>query len=199
MKGMVKGHLLALGFGLLGATLEAQMATPVRFGVGGGITIPRVDVDGTNQLDNGYHFMGMVGFTPASIPVGLRGELMYHSADRKKDSGNGKATVLGGGLNAMWSFPLSGDNPVRPYLTGGVGFYKVEFEDDDDGTSTDETKFGLNGGGGLMFDLAGFGAFIEARYMSIFTEFTGTEGLNTTDKVKTNLIPITFGIMLGGR
>lgn len=194
-----RGSLLVLGFGLFGATLEAQMATPIRFGVGGGITIPRVEVDGTNLLDNGYHFMGMVGFTPASIPVGLRGELMYHSADAKQNVANGTSKVLGGGLNAMWSFPLAGDNPVRPYLTGGVGFYKVEFEDNDAGSTIDETKFGLNGGGGLMFDLAGFGAFIEARYMSIFTEFNGTDGFDTNDKVKTNLIPITFGIMLGGR
>ncbi|MFN2398053.1 MAG: outer membrane beta-barrel protein [Gemmatimonadaceae bacterium] len=192
-----RSPLLVVSFGLFGATLEAQMETPIRFGVGAGATIPSVNVDGVDILKTGYHFMGMVGFTPASIPVGLRGELMYHSNDAKDF--NGTAKVLGGGLNAMWSFPLSGDNPVRPYLTGGVGFYKVEFEDSDDGSTVDETKFGLNGGGGLMFDLAGFGAFIEARYISIFTEFNANDGLGGTDKVKTNLIPITFGILLGGR
>lgn len=46
-----------------------------------------------------------------------------------------------------------------------------------------ETKFGLNGGVGLRFQLTGFSTFVEARFHNIFTGGENTE-----------IIPITVGI-----
>ncbi|HEU4586637.1 MAG TPA: hypothetical protein VFR95_12865, partial [Gemmatimonadaceae bacterium] len=46
-----------------------------------------------------------------------------------------------------------------------------------------QTKFGLNAGAGLRFQLTGFSTFVEARWHTIFTE-----GKNT------QVIPISVGI-----
>jgi len=68
---------------------------------------------------------------------------------------------------------------VRPYVLGGVGLYNLDFN----GVGDNETKFGLNGGGGIEFGVGGFNTFVEARLHSIFTEDT-----------KVNLVPVVFGI-----
>lgn len=54
-----------------------------------------------------------------------------------------------------------------------------EFSDNED----TQTKFGLNAGAGLRFQLTGFSTFVEARWHTIFTE-----GKNT------QVIPISVGI-----
>lgn len=46
-----------------------------------------------------------------------------------------------------------------------------------------QTKFGLNGGAGLRFQLTGFSTFIEARYHTIFTEGENAQ-----------IVPISVGI-----
>jgi hypothetical protein len=55
----------------------------------------------------------------------------------------------------------------------------VDFDDD----SNTRTKFGLNGGAGLRFQLTGFSTFIEARWHTIFTEGSNAQ-----------FVPITVGI-----
>ena len=55
----------------------------------------------------------------------------------------------------------------------------VEFGDD----SETQTKFGLNGGAGLRFQLTGFSTFIEARWHTIFTEGSNAQ-----------MVPISVGI-----
>ena len=55
----------------------------------------------------------------------------------------------------------------------------VDFGND----SNSQTKFGLNAGAGLRFQLTGFSTFIEARWHTIFTE-----GRNA------QMVPITVGI-----
>jgi hypothetical protein len=58
-------------------------------------------------------------------------------------------------------------------------FQVIETGDD----SNSQTKFGLNAGAGLRFQLTGFSTFIEARWHTIFTE-----GRNA------QMVPITVGI-----
>jgi hypothetical protein len=54
----------------------------------------------------------------------------------------------------------------------------------DSGDAEDtQTKFGLNAGAGLRFQLTGFSTFIEARWHTIFTEGSNTQ-----------MVPITVGI-----
>ena len=170
---------LILGM-MVASTAEAQMARPVQFGLGAGITVPTGDAG--DILDNGYHFQGMLGFKAPMFPVGLRLDVMYHTAD-VTDVEDVKLNALAGTLNAQFEM---GGMMASPYFTAGLGVYnlKIDFEGVDDDFDVDETKAGLNAGAGIKFNLAGFGTFLEARYHHILTEDEAT-----------TLIPITFGIM----
>jgi opacity protein-like surface antigen len=72
---------------------------------------------------------------------------------------------------------------ARPYAIAGLGLYYVkasaEFGDVD--VSNSETKFGINLGGGVTFNLSGFETFVEARYHSVFAD----------DNI--SFIPLSFG------
>lgn len=165
-----------LVFGLMTAsTLEAQMARPVTFGLGAGLTIPTGDAG--DELESGYHFQGMVGFRAPMFPVGLRADVMYHTLESSANS-DINLNTLAGTLNAMFDM---GGMMAAPYLTAGIGIYNLDI--DVEGVDS-ETDFGLNGGAGIKFNLSGFNTFLEARYHHIFTEGDAT-----------SLIPITFGIM----
>lgn len=182
----VAGLILGL---MTASTLEAQMARPVTFGIGAGITMQSdMSDDGFEvEFKSGYHFQGMLGFRAPMFPVGLRADVMYHTAE--VDNVNGfnaddfSLNTLAGTLNAMFEM---GGMMASPYLTGGIGMYNVKFDSrgTDEDVRADETKFGLNGGAGIRFNLSGFNTFLEARYHHIMTE-----------DVATKMIPITFGIM----
>ena len=95
-----------------------------------------------------------------------------------------KLNSLAGTLNAMFEM---GGMMASPYLTAGLGLYNLKIDvegSDEDFDIPDETKFGLNGGAGIKFNLAGFNTFLEARYHHIMTEDDATA-----------IIPITFGLM----
>ena len=155
------------------AALQAQ--SPLKFGLTAGATFPQGDAG--DAFDWGYHFAGHVTAKPMLSPVGVRAELMYHSLAAKEETGFGDENlgVLAGLVNAEVGL---GGVGVKPYLIGGLGFYRSTFADFDA-----ETDFGFNIGAGLDFGLAGFSAFAEARYHSIQTEGEST-----------NIIPVSFGI-----
>ncbi|MDQ4080509.1 MAG: outer membrane beta-barrel protein, partial [Gemmatimonadota bacterium] len=90
--------------------------------------------------------------------------------------------VINGALNAIVGM---GGIGVKPYLTGGVGFYNQKIGDLDA-----ENDFGLNGGVGLEFSLTGMSTFLEVRYVKIFVG--DDEG---GDDFSAAIIPITFGIL----
>jgi len=85
--------------------------------------------------------------------------------------------------NALYPF---GDAAAtaRPFIIGGLGLYKLKATAKYNGIdiSDSQTKFGLNLGGGVNFNLSGFETFAEMRLHFVFTK-----GSNT------NFIPISFG------
>lgn len=165
-----------LVFGLMTASaLEAQMARPVTFGIGAGLTIPTGDAG--DFLESGYHFQGMVGFRAPMFPVGLRADVMYHTLEFSEAT-DVSLNTLAGTLNAMFDM---GGMMAAPYLTAGVGMYNLDTDIEGAESTTD---FGLNGGAGIRFNLSGFDTFLEARYHHIMSEGDAT-----------SLIPVTFGIM----
>lgn len=179
---------LTLAAAVVAAPAQAQdMGTTRAFSIGiaGGATIPTGDAG--DFWDTGFNVMGTLGFQPATLPIGVRFDLMYHNLGGKTtELGGGlevegeDASILAGAANALVNFTTEGG--IRPYLIGGVGVYNVDAGGDS------ETKFGLNGGGGLEFALSGFNTFLEARYHRIFfdEDESGVDGLS--------LIPIVFGI-----
>lgn len=178
---------LALATAVVAAPAQAQDMSSTRaftIGVAGGVTIPTGDAG--DFWDTGFNVMGTLGFRPATLPVGLRFDIMYHSLGGKTtEFGNIEiegedASIIAGAANAVLNFTTEGG--IRPYVIGGLGVYNIDAGDES------STKFGLNAGGGLDFQLSGFNTFLEARFHRVFTDEDedGVDGLT--------LIPIVFGI-----
>lgn len=150
----------------------------VQFGIGAGATVPMGDVG--DFYGTGFHVMGSLSFQPAAMPVGLRLDVTWNSLGLDDDlglSGAEDLRVISGTANAVLTIANSGG--VKPYVLGGVGIYNIN------GGGDGETKFGLNGGGGIEFPLAGFSTFLEARLHHVFTD---------DDAMGVQLVPIMFGI-----
>jgi opacity protein-like surface antigen len=165
---------------VMGASaVEAQ--SPIRFGLAGGLSLPQADL--SDGLESGFHGQVMLGFGMMALPVKLRADLTYHSLG-VEDGGifgsDDDLRVIGGALNAIVGM---GGIGVKPYLTGGVGFYNSKFGDFDA-----ENDFGLNAGVGLEFSLTGMSTFLEVRYVKIFVDDEGGD-------FSAAIVPITFGIM----
>lgn len=173
--------LAALAAALVTAPAALEAQSPLRFGIAAGATFPTGDAG--DLYDWGYHISGLVSGRPAASPVGLRGELMFHSLQGQsfEDDILGRidaddARIIAGIVNA--EIGMSGTG-ARPYFVGGLGFYNLDF-----GEGTDsQNKFGFNVGGGLEFMLSGLSTFAEIRFHSIQTEGDAL-----------NVIPISFGI-----
>ncbi len=182
-------------------TVRAQDTTsPVDFGVAGGISFPMGDLGDFTKT--GWNLSGLVGWQPATMPVGFRFDLMYNSFPGK-DINTGKGGSVSGpdartiagianveldlsrlGGTAASPMQAAGREPgtVGVYLTGGVGLYNSKVEDFD--SSTD---FGINVGAGLNFNLAGMRTFAETRFHNIFS-----------DGESVRFLPVTIGIRFGG-
>jgi opacity protein-like surface antigen len=156
------------------SVVEAQ--SPIRFGLAGGLSMPQGDLG--NAFKSGFHGQVMLGFGMMMLPVKLRADLSYHSLGFEGTGvGDNDLRVINGALNAIVGM---GGIGVKPYVTGGVGFYNSKFGD---GEAAND--FGLNGGVGLEFSLTGMSTFLEARYVKVFVEGDGSFAL----------VPVTFGIM----
>ncbi len=187
---------------------DAQLSSavrPVKFGVAFGGTIPRGNDESlfTDGLKTGYHVQGQIAFQPAFVPFGLRAEVMYHKLDLEQTvegiEVTGDLRLLAGTLNGLFSFGPA-LSPVRPYLIAGVGLYKSDATARAEGQEleVDATDFGINGGLGVEFKLAGFSAFAEGRIHHLFVdgndEFPPNTPYESADK-HFRFIPLTFGIM----
>ncbi|HJU88292.1 MAG TPA: outer membrane beta-barrel protein [Gemmatimonadaceae bacterium] len=195
MRGIVRGAAIATAFVLLASTAQAQSVNPISFGVAGGMSFPTGE--DRDYVKNGYHGEVMMGIHLPTAPVWFRVEGFYHKFSAKEGYGDGSARVLGGAGNVMWDMPSAG--MVKVYLTAGGGVYNIKQEAEVPVVVTDQrlrlgvqtetveakdTKFGVNGGLGVRFTMAGINPFVEARYHSVFTEGEST-----------NVIPVTVGIM----
>jgi len=181
MKGFTKGFL-SIGLSLsLGATALAAQ-TPVRFGLGGGVSIPSGST--SDGLKTGWHGMALVQFKPASSPVGFQIDGAYHQM--KFDGGGGKDQIIDGTANVVYEFQTSEDSKFRPYLIGGGGVYNVKAKPDVGGSVSD-TKFGINAGAGFNFGSASTSFFVEGRFHDVLV--SGQDF---------HFIPITVGVRFGG-
>ena len=175
--------LAALVAGLAAAPAHAQDAAAapraIRFGLAAGATFPTGDAG--DLYDWGFHVAGSGTYRAPLVPVGFRGEVMWHRLTGAEfESGLGTvdvpdANVVAGIVNAELGL---GGTGARPYVIGGLGVYRISAEDVD--ASTD---FGFNIGAGVGLMLAGFDAFAELRYHSI-----------QSDGEAVNIIPISFGV-----
>lgn len=173
---------------LLPAALRAQeSASSATFAVGGGISIPTGDI--ADVADKGYHVqLSLGGRAPALGGPTLRVDALYAALGDKH--GYAGTNVWSANLNIVASAG-SDESGIRPYLIGGAGYYNVK--GDYEGAEA-KSAFGVNGGGGLEFDLGqGLGAFVEARFHYIVDAYQEPLLLGGDNRAAT-FVPITFGL-----
>lgn len=163
-----------------------QALVGVRLGVSIGATVPLGDFGDANNA--GYHFGGHVTTGGGFFPGSLRVEIIHNRM--KHDATSANTLVTSGTVNAVLS-GASGGTAV-PYGIVGLGGYYMQtaFRGPTPGTTRYDnvTNFGLNGGAGIRFPLAGFDTFTEARLHWVKTDDDDFFGSSAT------YMPLTFGI-----
>ena len=171
---------VAMGLALVATAANAQSmvpaAKPVSFGIAGGMSMPTGDFG--NAFKSGYNVSGILQFQQPSWPVALRIEAQYQDFSAKGGV-DASAKTIGGLANVIYAFPTK--STVRPYVTGGLGYFHLKAEEGD--LSASDNKFGFDMGAGLDFQLSGMNTFIEANWQSIRAEGAAA-----------NQIPIRVGI-----
>lgn len=172
------------------SAVAAQAQTALTLGTGFGVTIPVGDA--ADFVSTGWHAQANLGLTNPDWPVGVRLDGMYHTLGGK-DLGAGLESagldVIAGTLNLQLflSRNVSGGGF---FVTGGGGFYNLDFGDDDGLIeSASVTKAGILGGLGYKFGMTNLRLALEGKFHHIFTENSATQ-----------LIPITIlvEIPMGG-
>lgn len=148
-----------------------------RFGLGVGPSLPMGDFGDVDKM--GINILGVFETPLANSPLYLRVDGLYSSTAHDGTGASGSTSILGGTASALYHFSAPAAT-ARPYALAGLGIYNV-----DPGAGS-ETKIGIGVGGGVTFNLAGFNAFAEARYLSV-----QTSGSSTT------FVPLTVGLLFG--
>ena len=158
-------------------------------GIAGGAVMPQGDFD--DGYDTGFNITVPMGWQRPLSPIGVRLDLSYNrfNAATLDDTPVefDDATEWSALLDAKVKLPFGQVDLSQPvhrrsgvYLLGGGGIHRfTDFGDD----ANDETAFGLNGGAGIEWGWGMNTVFLEARYISAFT-----------DVENANYIPIILGI-----
>jgi hypothetical protein len=176
-----------LGLAILVVALCTVVARPVmaqgtlRYGVSAGVLMPVSDY---NTLDK----MGWVAGAGATywLPgnVGIRGDLSYSSTAHKGTGATGSTKLIGGMASVVYAL-MPASAPARLMITGGVGYYNIDFG----GGTAKQSKIGFGGGAAVAFKM-GTGStrlVVGTRYTSVSTD--GTSRLA--------FLPITVGLTFG--
>ncbi|HOP06113.1 MAG TPA: outer membrane beta-barrel protein [candidate division Zixibacteria bacterium] len=135
---------------LLVGTVSAQLP---KFGAGafGGVSIPVVQDDQTNGTVFGAR--GRVGLLPILQIEPYFASTQWGAPDPVDgvNLGIDGSTVTAFGLDATIGFPPA-KLGLKPFLTGGIGSFKVKNDD----TGYDESKLGFNAGLGLGIGVSPF-------------------------------------------
>ncbi|MGE5230780.1 MAG: outer membrane beta-barrel protein [Deltaproteobacteria bacterium] len=185
MKRLLKG-VAALGLmaALAATTAQAQV---LKGSIGGGITIPTGST--SDGLKTGWNGTAAIQYKPAGSPLGFQVDGMYQQLKATTSAaalGLDKDEIWSGTGNLVFWFPVASETKIHPYLLGGGGVYNIKAKPTT-GTSTSETKFGINVGAGFDFDIQDkVGIFVEGRFHNVF--ITGADA---------KFIPISAGIRFG--
>lgn len=158
----------------------------VRVGVGGGVSVPTSNT--ADALKNGVNGQAYLLLDPG-LGFPLRFNLGYQQFDFKEailgGTTSGESQMLSG--VAGLTIDLLSLGPLRPYLTAGLGAFRLK--ESTGQTSESNVRFGIDGGGGLALRLGRLEAFVEGRVQNVYTE----EGVIDTKSIRA--IPVTFGLL----
>src|SRR5262249_35611148 len=142
----------------------------ISFGIGGGVAVPVSDAK--DAFKNGFNGQGFVRFNLKFLPIQPRVEFNFSKLDLNHLKFGETATQqIRSGL-ATAQIDLIHSGPIRPYLLAGLGAYNLKTELDDATTpSESDTRFGINGGGGLLFHFGStISAYAEGRVDNVYTD-----------------------------
>ena len=173
------------------STMESNRL--VSIGVGGGVAVPVSDAK--DAFKNGFNGQGFARLNLKQLPIVPRLDFSFSKFDVKSAklatpgaSGTGQ---LFSGLASLQYFLMPG--PIRPYVIAGLGAYNVKTDMSGipgGGTSTD-TRFGINGGGGVMVKLGSLlNAYVEGHIDNVFKN---KDTLVSTNQLQ--VLPVTVGIV----
>lgn len=162
----------------MGTKAQAQVSSPIGFGLVGGTTSPSGHLSDVSK--SGWHAGAFLDLNLPVVPIGLRLQGAYHQLGTAHFEGGAtsSARVLAGTLDATYTLlPLP---IIKPYLMGGVGQYNVKTDvrhlpiSCSTGVGVcpsqiSQSAFGINAGGGVRLQLPGFAVFLEATWHDIFT------------------------------
>src|SRR5215470_19781901 len=178
MRGLVSAVVCVLALAAVPAFAQppVQSTHLVSFGLGGGVSVPVADAK--DAFENGYNGTGFVQLNVHQLPIALRLNFTFQkfNFDEAKVGTGGSGTVLGGLANVQYSL---GVGMLRPYIIAGLGAYNVKTEPDN-ASSVSDTRFGVNGGAGLIVKLSQISLFAEGRVDNVFTE----KGLIDTKQIQ---------------
>ncbi|HJP85430.1 MAG TPA: outer membrane beta-barrel protein [Gemmatimonadaceae bacterium] len=152
---------------------------PFEIGGSGGIAFPTGDLsDGANT---GYNIALAVGYRPQFTPFAIRGEAAWNQFG--ESSGSGNFNIPSFTANVEVGLPLG--MSFSPYVIGGAGLYRPNFDFNGGGSTQAENHFGWNVGGGVKIPLStSFTTFVEARYNSV-----------SVNGATLSFVPLTVGLM----
>jgi len=207
----IAGVILAAGSVPLSA--QVVVSKPVRFGIAGGATVPVSDISDFSKTGwhAGALVEAGVPLFPWGLRIDAmwnqlgKKETDIGTVKNRIIDGTVNATYSFGGLSTTKFYLIGGlgiynmktevtDMPIvfaaseqearadAPRVARQIAPPTGQTGEFDEAENT-QTKFGLNAGAGLRFQLTGFSTFIEARWHTIFTE-----GKNA------QMVPISVGI-----
>lgn len=168
-------------------TSEMTNKSPIQFGVLGGATFPLSDAK--DVLKTGWNAGAFLNFGVANWPFGVRIDGQWNQFNFKGTSGNLKFRDIHGTADAV--FNVGSGKAAKFYVLGGVGVYNLKTtgnsSDVDLSDSNSQTKFGLNGGVGVKFNVGSLSPFVEARYHYVFTD-------KSNGGSRFQMIPVSIGL-----
>jgi len=173
---MKRTLLAGLAVGCLAIVAAPQVwAQGLRWGVNAGMLMPLGDY---NSIDKpGWIVGGGATYWLTGGALGVRGDVSYGTT--KHDAG-GETKIVGGMASLVYGLGSS-SAAARPFVTGGLGMYNVDFG----GFSQTKLAFGV--GAGVMFKLGtgGMRGVIATRFTSVSLDPAVT------------FLPITVGLTFG--
>jgi len=177
----------------MGGTMDEMGSNRlVSFGIGGGVAVPVSDA--RDAFKTGFNGQGFVRLNLKQLPIAPRIDVTFSKFDID-DAKIGTPGVTGDGQMlagiANLQYVILPTGPARPYIVAGLGAYN--FKTDVTGianASRSDTRFGINGGAGVLFKLGGMlSGFVEGRIDNVFSE----KGVIQSDQVQ--IVPVTFGVV----
>lgn len=189
--------LLALAtLNALPPAARAQAPKMLRFGLGGGVSLPVNHVKDT--LKNGYVLQGVVSLLLPGSPFALRATANYNRFQGRDtfttSAGVSHGTIVSGLGNL--SFYLIHSGFLQPYVSAGLGAFSVGTTTTTNGVDSTDTKlhFGINAAAGVELHFSpSVSGYVEARLENVYTD----QGFSAevTDVNNIRVLPIVFGIM----